>query len=389
MKHKVLRSYNIREANEKLVLSILQKNSGVSQSEVVQLTGLKAPTVFRIFTLLEEAGIIQRSTSQPVDSEKKGRRPVYYSIVPSAYYIIGIDLWSRSAAIVIEDFSGHSVYQHIRPLTPNIHAQESAQVLCDLIGTALSATNIPTDKILGIGIAAPGRVDITTNTVLYYSRIAEMENFPLGEIVERRFSIPVTMHNNAAAVALAAYRYGIAHESPSILTILIRSGVGGSFIHEKKIMVSNGATTLELGHMSLHLDGENCECGGQGCVESYLSEDAFLEEFSQVSQIQDITDLDRLSADEIPTAVLDIIHQKGTILAQTMRNLYYLFGPHSFLIVTRSNQLSKILATQAETILSKDSHLCSGIKLTILTGSYDPAQACRGAADLVLDDFFG
>jgi uncharacterized membrane protein len=49
---KSLRSYDIRERNEQLIIILIYNRGGISQSEVVSLTGLKPSTVFRIFTSL-------------------------------------------------------------------------------------------------------------------------------------------------------------------------------------------------------------------------------------------------------------------------------------------------------------------------------------------------
>jgi predicted NBD/HSP70 family sugar kinase len=388
MKTNPLRSSNIRETNEKLVLGLIHKHGTLSQSEIVNLTGLKAPTVFRIFSFLEEGGYIKITLDQPVDSDKKGRKPVYYAVNPLAYYIIGVDLWARSAAIVLEDFRGTAIYQHLQPLESTMNAHDVFKVVCELISNALAFTDIDQEKILGIGIGAPGKVNINTGNVLYYSRIEGMENYPLGSLIEDQFQIPVQVHNNASMVALSAYRYGIAHDIGSLLTILIRSGVGGSFLNEKNLLVTNGATTLELGHMSLDLQGAPCECGSPGCVESFLSEDAFMEELAKVVTIKEITDLDKLSPGEIDDSLTSIIKTKGIILAQVVRNLFYLFGPQTFLIVTRSQILSKLLANEVQAVLSTDNHLCSGLNLTLLSTKYDPSQACRGAIELVLNKYF-
>ena len=91
-----LRASDVRQHNEKMVLFLIYqaKRSGVSQSEVVQSTGLKAPTVFRIFNHLEEDGLIEPlALIQPETLQKKGRRPVAYRVRENALYTIGLEFW--------------------------------------------------------------------------------------------------------------------------------------------------------------------------------------------------------------------------------------------------------------------------------------------------------
>ena len=86
--------------------------------EVVSLTGLKPPTVFRIFTNLEANRYIKVCKLKRELPEKKGRKPVYYCIEPGAHYAIGLDFWSKSASVIIRtmDIGGDKFLS--QPLVP-------------------------------------------------------------------------------------------------------------------------------------------------------------------------------------------------------------------------------------------------------------------------------
>ena len=94
-----LRASDIRQQNEKIVLRLIHDSGarGISQSEVVLTTGLKAPTIFRIFSFLEESGYIEPIESAPKQNEevhrqeKRGRRPVVYRAKADARYVLGIE----------------------------------------------------------------------------------------------------------------------------------------------------------------------------------------------------------------------------------------------------------------------------------------------------------
>ncbi|HOT60121.1 MAG TPA: helix-turn-helix domain-containing protein, partial [Spirochaetales bacterium] len=64
-----LRSADIRERNAKIILGFVQSRKYISQSELVGITGLRAPTVFRIFTELEKQGLIRPvGTTRPEEA---------------------------------------------------------------------------------------------------------------------------------------------------------------------------------------------------------------------------------------------------------------------------------------------------------------------------------
>jgi len=382
-----LRGNDVREKNEKLVLRIIHKSDGISQSEVVQMTGLKPPTVFRIFSSLEEGGLIEAFDKRVEVSERKGRRPVYYRTKADARFIIGIDFWVRSASIVIVNFSGEPVYKEVTELHDFIDAEQVVTVLKDLIEKSLQRAGVARDRLIGIGIGAPGRVDIETGTVVHYGRIRGMNNFSIKAVIEEKFGLPVFVHNNATVVALSEYRYGVAKDKNNLLSVLIRSGVGGSFINDGKIFVTNNRTTLEIGHMTIDIHGRECDCEHRGCLESYVSEEALIHDIRENGIELNFDDLDRAISvqDEKVCAVLD---EKAIIIAEGMYSLYQLFGPDSFLLVTRSEALSNYLADAIQHKLGWTAEAVNDEKCAVLPCKYDPILAGVGASDLVLDQFF-
>lgn len=382
MKREPLRGNDVRQLNEKLILSIIHREREISQSEVVQLTGLKAPTVFRIFSNLEEEGLIRMVEGRDQPSDRKGRRPVYYGIEPEARYLVGIDFRSRTAALVLVDFAGNPVFTRELSFSTDTDAEGMFSGLVQLTEDAFQKSGIQRELVIGIGIGAPGRVNISTGEVIAYPRIPGMAAYPLGQKMEACFGLPVSVHNNAAVIALAEFRYGVAGGEKSLLTVLIRSGVGGSFISDRRIFVNEGKTTLELGHMSVDPRGDLCSCGRRGCLEASLSEDALLSGPCVGEGIQSIEELEAAFAAGAITPGSPIylhLQHRAEILSDALCSLYQLFSPSAFLIVTRSASLGAFLAQRADGV-------CPECK--VLSTVYDPSLACVGAADLILDSFF-
>jgi len=388
-----LRSYDIRERNEKLILKLISTRGAVSQSEVVALTGLKAPTVFRIFMSLEERRYIRISKEEKASGERKGRKPLYYCIDPGAHYVIGVDFWADSATVVIVDFGRTPKYENCMELPQGTNAETVVRTLEQLIEQAIHSSGVSKQKILGIGIGAPGIVDLKQGSVLYYPRIRGMVNFDIRERVGRVFSVPVHLHNNSSVIASSEYRYGKAREFDSLLLVLIRSGVGGAFIDSGRIFANRGQTALEIGHMVMDPAGRACWCGQSGCLETELREEAI------VGHLRRHTGLDSL--EEIGEALIsgrravtDALHGKADLLNRCLRNLYMVLRPQAFMIVTRSAALSEFFAASARQSLrglGAAGGMHPAVVLNppeVLSEQYDPIIAGQGAADLVFDSFF-
>ena len=385
MQNKPLRSTDIRERNEKIILRLIRDRVSLSQSETVLATGLKAPSVFRIFTELERKGFISLSSSKVDMEDRKGRKPALYSINPSSFYAVGVDFWSGSAAVSIADFCGNTLHTDITLFEKSVSADKAVAILITMVERAIRTSGVAVPRILGIGVGAPGRVDLEKGTIISYPRIAGMEAFPLSEKLSVHFGLPVYLQNNCSLIALSERRYGSAKDVDSLLTILIRSGVGGAFIDRGRLFTARGRSAMEIGHMSIACDGRPCSCGGNGCLETWISEDAIVADLAAVFALRSFDDLEdaiKDSRERVEAALSPALE----VFERGIRNLYQLFSPDAFLVVSRSAAYAGILREHMQRACN-DLLRADGGKVAFLADQYDPAAAGRGAADLVFDRY--
>ncbi|TXT50307.1 MAG: transcriptional regulator/sugar kinase [Spirochaetes bacterium] len=384
---KPLRVSDVRERNEKLVLRIVHSAglSGISQSEVVQATGLKAPTIFRIFSALEEAGYIQaleRDSNPQEESarqERKGRRPVSYAVRQEAFYCVGIEFWVERISIGIFDFRGASIYSHTSSLSRTEDADRVSDLIASLVNQAIGDTQVPRDRILGVGIGAPGQVNVGKRLVASYPRIPGMKNYPIAEILESKLGLPVLLHNNCSVIAQSEFRYGGPEVEASMFMLLLRSGVNGAFVDSGRMFLSPRGTTVEMGHISIDYDGPLCVCGARGCLEAFItSMDS--ENLRRGNWLFEGLDPFSPSADPILTAA-------AAYISSAIQTASRLFRPSSFLIVAYSDEIAAEIARRTTEKLSRETSSFDETKPLILGRAYNQGLALRGAADLVIDAF--
>lgn len=384
------RAHLIRERNQRLVLRLIFRQGALSQSKAVQRTGLKAPTVFRIFSDLELHGLIEAvhgDDTPNVKNRKKGRRPVNYRIRADAAYVVGVDFWARSAAAVIQDFAGSLIAQRELCFASPPSAEDAVDIIADLIRDMLGEAGIGTEKLLGIGVGAPGSVSVTTGVVHFYARIPGMTEYPLAQSLQQRFSVPVVVTNNASIVALAEHRYGQAHGVSSLFLFLVRAGVGGAFIQNGKLVSDRNRTAFEVGHLSIDPAGKACSCGNRGCLELYLNEDAVCDALSSLQPCRGIEDIERILAmggSEVDAAIAPILE----VSTHAVRDIRRILAPEAVVIVTRSAKLSERLAAAASVDYAHNDQRFGPAGARVIASEYSPTLACKAACDLVYEEYF-
>lgn len=380
-----LRAADVRQRNEKIVLRLIHssRERGLSQSEVVLATGLKPPTIFRIFSSLEETGYIEplERAEDEGRQERKGRRPLAYVAKRDAFYAIGVEFWVERISIGVFDFQGSSIYSKMLPLSKGEDAAAVSTLIARLVEEALASLGLERERILGLGVGAPGEVNVGRREVASYQRIPGMRDFPIAKLLEERLGLPVYLHNNCSIVAKSEFRYGGLGDEDSLFMFLLRSGVNGAFVDGGRVFLSPKGTTIEMGHISVDYDGPTCVCGSRGCLEAFIT----------------ALDRENLGAGRwlfepaeggaIGPELGRELEIASTYLASAVQTVSRLFRPSSFLFVAYSSEVAEALAKRVGERLAASPSSFDEVQPRFLGRAYDPSLAQRGAADLVIDAF--
>jgi len=151
---------------------------------------------------------------------------------------------------------------------PESVMERMASLIMDLIGEI----NIDKEEIGGLGISAPGVIDLETSTTLFLPNLySEWRNIPVGERILDYTGLEVVMLNDVRAITFGEWAFGAGKGVDSIACFAIGTGVGGGLVVNNELVLGFGGTAGELGHQTVDLNGPQCGCGNYGCIEVFAS----------------------------------------------------------------------------------------------------------------------
>ena len=251
-----------RATNRRLVLQSLFRSDGCSRADLARLTGLTPATVSDLVAALLAEGLAEELGRGPA---KVGKPSTLVGLDVSSRYVISADLSNssvlRAAAIDLAGKISHRVERESRGVTGEAAVALAEEAIADVI----SATSGP---LLGIGVGTPGVVT-PTGTVVEADTLGWFD-LPLARRLQNRFDLPVSVSNDANAVALAEYSYA-AESSHNLMAIKIGDGVGAGIIVNGQQHHGESFSVGEIGHIVVDDDGPLCRCGHHGCLQTFLS----------------------------------------------------------------------------------------------------------------------
>ena len=197
-------------------------------------------------------------------------------------YTIGVDIGGMTIKVGLVDEQGNIVIKD--RVKTNTDPYVAIKDTVELINKLLEKYNVSITEITGIGIGCPGSVK-DREGILVYTNNLPWYNVNFREELKKYFNLPVEVANDANAAALGEIKYGVAKGYSNAVMLTLGTGVGGGVIIDKKIFSGSDGFGTELGHTTLVYGGKLCTCGRRGCLESYASATALMEQAREEMKI--------------------------------------------------------------------------------------------------------
>lgn len=237
----------VRDYNERLLLTLLQRNGAMAGSELARLSNLSPQTISIILREMEAEGLLARGA--PVKG-KVGKPSVPMSLAENGVLSFGCKIGRRSAVLLLADFRG--TVRHELQLTYKYPLPGPIfDFLRNGIDTILGECSASVRKrICGIGIGVPFELWRWNEQVG-----AAPEEFQSWEDVDftaelARFTdLPVHVVNDATAGCQAEHIYGRGKEFRDYAYFFIGAFVGGGIVLNHSVYQGHHGNAGALGSL--------------------------------------------------------------------------------------------------------------------------------------------
>lgn len=119
--------------------------------------------------------------------------------------------------------------------------EETLEALINVISSVFD------DSVAAIGVGVPSVVDRAKGIVYNVMNIPYWDEVHLKDILEKRFSVPVYIDNDANCFALGERIFGVGKEVENFVGLTIGTGLGGGIIQNGKLLADSNCGSGEFG----------------------------------------------------------------------------------------------------------------------------------------------
>ncbi len=314
---------------------------------------------------------------------------------------IGVDIGGMSLKGGIVNKNGDIAFKsNVKLNVNNENNKTFLDSLKHLLNELLIYSSNHNFVVIGIGFGVPGFVDnnegiIESTTNLNISKLNLKEEL-------KYLNVPLFLSNDANVACLAEIRFGIAKKYSNAVMLTIGTGIGSGIVINDQLFEGNEGKGAEIGHMTLVVDGNKCNCGRKGCFEAYASATALIK-YTKEAMLKnhsslmweyvnnDIENVNGLTAFEcskkLDSSACFVVDKFIKYLSEGILSLCNIFRPQVIIIGGGISNQGDYLITKIKNYCEKFKYGFSDCpKPEIVTAYYKNDAGIIGAACLVMDN---
>lgn len=246
--------HGVRDHNERLILSMIQRLGPMSGSEIAKQAGLSPQTVSVILRYLETDGVLIKGEPQ---RGRVGKPSTPMALSPDAAFAVGLKIGRRSADFVLTDIMGN-----IRSRAQMAYGFPQPPPILDFLKTHLAQANVQlglrkSERLAGIGIAMPFEIWNWHDAIgAPPGSLSRWQGFDLIDAISDFTGVPVFIENDATAACRAELSFGHGRELQNFAYFYLGSFIGGGLVLNGSVYDGANGNAGAFGSLPASVAGE-------------------------------------------------------------------------------------------------------------------------------------
>jgi predicted NBD/HSP70 family sugar kinase len=389
----------MRAINRFHVMDAIRRAGPIARVEISDITQLSPTTVSAITAaLLDDGLVVPRALGDlrnPNADMARGRPRVLLELNPKAAYVVGAKLTPDHITVATTDFCAETLASLTLPIRIS---RQPVSVIADLVEDGvqrcIADAGLPIEKIAGLCVGLPGRVERSTG-ICQSSPIFSEPNLPLAAHLEERLGIATVIESDINLITMAESWFGEARGLDDFLVVSIEHALGLGVMYRGELYRGANGLGPDLDGMLLNTAATEEPATRLHDVASAASllrrAEAILDGPQQRAAFRSgrgIAAL-RAAAENGDERIIAILQEAGAALGFAVANLVLLFAPRMVVLAGEAMGSGEVLL---ETLRARF-QACLPPRFApipdLVVHRWSEDSWARGAAALTLKDLYG
>lgn len=393
----------VKSRNICAILMNLLYHEPIYRVKLAKAIAISTTTVTKLIDELISLGIVEEKLEEINGLRCVGRPQNAIFLNRDAYHAIGVHIGGGMFRIGVVNLRNEILHNRMDNYDLKSPAIDVMKLIIKKIESMIKECQIKREKILGIGIGAPGLVNSISGEI-GYAKNQGWWNVPISTIFKENLGFPVVVENNVRSMALGETLFGVGKDVNTLLFVYGRLGVGAGIVVNHHIYHGSNLGAGEIGHTFIIQNEGNDELLGEHhTLEDLISAPVLIEQARALkSKNPDSLLAKTLQSQDGNQAIEEIYNsaRQGDVFAQklvkkhaqylgiALVNAVNLINPELILLGGMFNQGIDLYLPVIRHMVDTMTFAEIGKKVKIRETSYGWKAGLLGASALALSNFF-
>ncbi|MDH3659362.1 MAG: ROK family transcriptional regulator [Alphaproteobacteria bacterium] len=361
------------------VMTAIIHHGPISRAAIAKRTGLSKQTISAIVRVQEADGFVKVTGRT---GGHIGRTAVTYEIVPSAAYIIAIDLGGTKVRVAIADLSCRILAEESAP-TDARGGEDLIEQITALSQAVARKCRIPKKHIRLTVLGVPGVPDDDAGQVLMAPNVAGLDRINVKRSLSAGLGVETVIENDVNLAVFGEHWQGRGQGIDNLAFFALGTGIGAGLMVEGELLRGTSGAAGEIGYLPFGADPFDPASRHAGAFEREVATQGIMKRYNALAgldrTVPEIFDL-AAGGDEAAGQVLD---ETARLLCRAVLTIQAVIDPE-LVVLGGSIGAREELVSRVRDLLP----LCSTAPVRIEASRLGPRAALVGAAALGLSRLY-
>lgn len=384
------------------IFRIIKNIGPLSQTDIVNKTGLSKSTVSVHTKKLLEMGLIKKSKKKNDSAGSVGRNRQLLKFAKNNGYIIAVDLGATSLKVGLCNLDAEIISLKGIDVLVNNGPEQIMKKVEQLIEELINENNILRNKIFGIGMGVPGPVEFSKGLPVSPPIMPGWHLFPLKKVLREKYNCPAFIDNDVNVMAAGEKYAGLARDISNFIFIKIGTGIGAGIICNGRLYRGAKGCAGDIGHIVVEGEKELCPCGNRGCLEVVAAGPAIAKKAKAAARnrkssylLSLLNEKGDLNAEDVGRAIrenddaaVEIVKNSGKKIGEVASRLVNFYNPSLIIIGGGVAKIGNYLISAIKEEILRRSTSLAVQDLKIKLSQKNDEIAVIGAAAMAVNEIY-
>jgi predicted NBD/HSP70 family sugar kinase len=373
----------MRQGNLAALLERLHRRGPATRAELTAASGLSRSTVAALVGQLVQQGLVEERPGSAAG--QRGRPSPLVALRPERVVVLAVDIEVETVAVATYGLGGD-----LLALERTAQAEDPSDpaAVVATVGRLLARQRraLRDDQLLlGVGVAiagvvreSDGLVHLCPNLGWRDAHLGALLTDVLGDA-----AVPVVVGNEADLAALAEWRRGAGRGVDDLVYLSSEVGVGSGIIVGGRPLAGAHGYAGEVGHWPINPSGVRCRCGGHGCWETEIANEALVRAAAAHGLRVGSPRAVLAAADAQEPAAQQAVSEVVRWLGRGLAGIINTFDPRRIVLGGLLAEIGRIAADRLHAATTDHALACVLASVEVVPGSLGDQAQLIGAAERV------